>query len=297
MIQPNLSNQPLTPTRPNGGPVNGQGAGPVGGERPHPAARPPQVIAVCNQKGGVAKTTTTLSLGACLAEQGQSVLLIDLDPQGHLGLSLGLKPEAQRRTIADALLGSASLVSVSQETGVANLDLVPANAQLSPVDKVLYNQARYEFLLQRRLAMLPPGLYDHVLIDCAPSFGTLMLNALTAANLLLVPLQCEYFAAKSLRQVLALVKLVRQKTNPGLSYRLLVTMFDRQSRLNQLLLAQLQRDLGHRLLLTLIELDPKLKECPAFGRPITQYAPDSPAAKQYRATAKALLAYWQPLAV
>jgi len=261
------------------------------------AAQPDQVsstpftVAVCNQKGGVAKTTTCLSLGACLAEQGFCVLLIDLDPQAHLSLSLGFDPERLHRTGSDALLATSSLISVSRESAVPGLDIVPANQQLALVDKILYSRKEYEFLLKRHLESINQDLYDYVLIDCAPAFSTLTLNALTAADLLLIPVQCEYYAAKSLRSVLELTKVIRQKTNAHLNYQLLITMYDRRNRVSRLIREQIQGALGHVLFETIIEVDTKLKECPAYTQPITRYAPHTRGAEQYRALAKELSYY------
>jgi chromosome partitioning protein len=246
-------------------------------------------IAISNQKGGVAKTTTCLSLGASLAEMGQSVLLVDLDPQASLTLSMGLKPEELRRTVGDALLGNTSLVSISRESSLFDLDIVPANQELVVLDKILYGRQGYEFHLKNGLNAMGRGLYDIVLVDCPPSFGTLTLNALTAADLLIIPVQCEYYAAHSLRQIVELVKLVREKTNPRLIYRVLVTMYDRRNRICQIILEQMQRGLSKSLFKTIIEVDTKLRESPAFGQPITLYAPTTRGAQQYRALAEELM--------
>jgi chromosome partitioning protein len=135
------------------------------------------IIAINNHKGGVAKTTTCLSLGACLAELGHTVLLVDLDPQAHLTVSLGLQSDKLHRTVTDALLANSSLVSVSRESSVFGLDIVPANRELALVDKILYRQKRYEYLLKQRLATMNGNYYDFVLLDCAPAFGALTLNA------------------------------------------------------------------------------------------------------------------------
>ncbi len=247
-------------------------------------------IAISNQKGGVAKTTTCLSLGGCLAEMGQSVLLVDLDPHANLTLSFGLKPQELRRTVGDALLGNTSLVAVSRESGIFNLDIIPANQELAVVDQILSGRSGCEFQLKKKLeAMGKKGLYEVVLIDCAPSFGTLTLNALTAANLLVVPVQCEYYAAHSLRQVMGMVKLVREKMNPNLTHRLLVTMYDRRNKISRVILDQMRRELSDILFSTIIEVDARLKESPAFAKPITLYAPNTRGAQQYRALAKELM--------
>jgi chromosome partitioning protein len=247
------------------------------------------IIAISNQKGGVAKTTTCQSLGACLAEQGQGVLLVDLDPQAHLTMSMGLDPDNVRRSIADALLGNTSFLSVSRETAILGLDIVPANQELALIDKIFYGRDRYEYYLKRRLATINHELYDFILIDCAPSFGTITLNALTAADSLLIPIQCEYFAAKALHRIVGLAKLVKEKTNPGLDYQLLVTMYDRRNRICRIIMERMQRQLSHLLYETIIEVDTKLRESPACGQAITQYAPDTRGAQQYRALAMELM--------
>ena len=246
-------------------------------------------IAVSNQKGGVAKTTTTLSLGACLAEMGKSVLVVDLDPQAHLTLSMGFKPQKLRRTISDVLLANASLVSASRETNVFGLDLVPASQELALIDKLLYGYKGYEYRLQKRIAAVDSNLYDVVLLDCPPYFGTLTLNALTAANLLIIPAQCEFYAAQSLRQILELARLVQNKTNPDLVYQILVTMFDRRNRISRVVLDEMKQEMNGVLFETIIEIDTKLRESPVFGKPVTQYAPNTRGAQQYRSLAQELV--------
>jgi len=246
-------------------------------------------IAVSNQKGGVAKTTTCLSLGACLAEMRQSVLLIDLDPQAHLTISLGLRPENLRRAVDEALLGNASLVSVSRESPVFGLDIVPANRMLIVLDKILYGRPDYQFLLKKGLDAMGEDFYDFVLIDCPPSLGTLTLNGLTAADLLIIPVQCDYYAAYSLRHFVRMIQKVREKTNPWLTYRVLVTMYDRRNKICQLILDRMRRGLDSILFETIIEVDTKLRESPAFGQPITLYAPRTRGTQQYRALAKELM--------
>jgi len=246
-------------------------------------------IAVSNQKGGVAKTTTCLSLGACLAEMKRNVLLIDLDPQAHLTVSLGLSPDKLRRAVDKALLGNTSLVSVSRESSIFGLDIIPANRMLIVLDKILYGRPDYQFHLKKGLEIMGEGFYDFVLIDCPPSFGTLTLNGLTAADLLLIPVQCDYYSAYSLRHFVRMVRQVREKTNPWLTYRVLVTMYDRRNKICQVVLQQMRQGLNSVLLNTIIEVDTKLRESPAFGQPITQYAPQTRGAEQYRALAKELI--------
>jgi chromosome partitioning protein len=248
-----------------------------------------RVIAVANQKGGVAKTTTCLSLGACLAELGKMVLLIDLDPQANLTLSLGIEPQTLRRTISDALLHNTTLVSVSRETQVMGLDIIPANMGLAAIDKVLYGCQGYEAYLSEGLEELDPELYDYVVIDCAPSFGPLMLNALTVADLMIIPTQAEYYAARTLQHVFELIRLVRAKTNPDLAYRILVTLYDRRNKICQRVLAQMRTAFPHVLFDTVIEIDTKLRESPVVGKPITLYKRNTRGARQYCALAQELV--------
>jgi chromosome partitioning protein len=228
-------------------------------------------------------------LGACLAELGQLVLLVDLDPQTNLTLSMGLTPAKLRHTVSEALLGNTSLVSVSREGASFGLDIVPASQDLVVLDKVLQGRPNCEYRLERALETMDDDLYDIVLIDCPPSFGLLTLNALTAADLLIIPTQCEYYAAHALRRTIELAELVRKKTNPRLVYRVLVTMYDRRNRICQVIHDRMQRGLGRFLLKTVIEVDTKLRESPVFGEPITRYAPQTRGAQQYRALAKELM--------
>jgi len=246
-------------------------------------------VAISNQKGGVAKTTTCLSLGACLAELQKSVLLIDLDPQANLTLSVGLKPKELRRTVGDVILGNATLVSVSRESATAGMDIAPANQGLTVLDKVLYGRPGFQFRLRDELATLAQGLYDYVLIDCPPSLGTLTLNALAAADLLIIPIQCEYYAARALRHYIELIQQIREKTNPNLRYQVLVTMYDRRNKISRVILEQVQKNLSDVLFSTIIEVDTKLRESPVFGQAVTQYAPKTRASEQYRALARELL--------
>jgi chromosome partitioning protein len=252
-----------------------------------------KIIAISNQKGGVAKTTTCLSLGASLSEMGHLVLLVDLDPQAHLTLSMGLRPKELRRTVGDALLRNNSLVSVSHESSLHGLDIVPANQGLIVLEKVLYGHQGFQFRLKNGLDAMGNGFYDFVIIDCPPSVGTLTLNALTAADVLIIPMPCEYFAAHTLLSYVRLVHHTREKTNPALTYRVLVTMYDRRNRICRVTLEQMQRKLNEVIFETIIEVDTKLRESPAMGQPITSYAPKTRGAEQYRALAKELLNHGQ----
>ena len=257
----------------------------------------PFKIAVGSQKGGVSKTTTTLSLGACLAESsGQAarrVLLIDLDPQANLTAALGVNPGGLRRMIGDALLEQSSLLAVSRESAVPHLDLVPANQGLLVLDKVLFGRPGFEYRLRQQLGSPIEEQYDVVIFDCPPAFGTLTMNALTAADLLLIPVPCDYFSARSLQQFLELVNLVQRNTNPALRYRILITMFDKRNRISHIIHEQIRRKYGSTVLKTIISVDTKLRESPVIGQPITQYAPHSRSAHEYHALATELMEHEQ----
>ncbi len=252
----------------------------------------PFTIAIGSQKGGVSKTTTTLSLGACLAKSngapGRNVILIDLDPQANLTMALGVNPSSVRRMVGDVLLDQSSILAVSRESAIPNLDLVPANQGLLVLDKILFGRPEFEYRLKRQLNSLGPQ-YDVALIDCPPAFGTLTMNALTAADLLIVPVPCDYFSARSLQQFLELVALVRRNTNPRLRYRILITMFDKRNRISHIIHDQLRRKFGAAIFNTVISIDVKLRESPVVGQPITQYAPDSRSAGEYHALAMELM--------
>lgn len=248
------------------------------------------VVAVANTKGGVAKTTTCLSLGGALAEQGYLVLLVDLDPQAHLTSSLGIRPDRLRRTVSDVLLGQASLAGISHETRVFGLDLAPANHELLIINKLLYKHPGYERRLDTDIEGMPRKLYDVILMDCPPTFGTVTINALTAADLLIIPLQCEHYAVQSLKRMLDMVRVTRRKTNPRLSYRLLVTMYDMRNRIHPTILKYLRDRFSAALFDSKVQVDTKLRESPAFAKPVTEYAPNTRAARQYRALAQELIA-------
>jgi chromosome partitioning protein len=247
------------------------------------------IIAIGNQKGGVAKTTTCVSLGAAFVERGQDVLALDLDPQGNLSLALGVDTRNLRRGVADVLLGNNSAVSVSRETSVPGLDIIPSNPDMQLVEKFLTVRQNFEYSLRQALALT--GRYDLVLFDCPPSVGALPFTALTAADLLIIPTQCEYFSTHGLGEVMDLIGRVRARTNPQLRYRILVTMYDRRNRVHRTILDQLRQAFGLAMLETVIETDTKLRESPVFGQPITRYAPKSRAALQYRALAEELSVY------
>jgi chromosome partitioning protein len=251
----------------------------------------PYVIAICHQKGGVAKTTTTLSLGACLVEKGIETLIIDLDPQANLTASIGINPADASYSIAEALMGEVDLAAVSLETSIPGLDIIPSNASMLTIGKDLFQVADYEYRLRQILSGPAAANYEFVLLDCPPSLGPLTFNALTAADLLIVPTQCEYFSIQALMDIFELVKVVRNRTNPGLVYRVLVTMFDGRGNFHTRMLAQLRSYFNEGLLQTIIGFDTKIREAQVAGQPVTIHAPQSRGAQNYRQLAEELLVY------
>lgn len=248
------------------------------------------IIAVSNEKGGVAKTTTTMSLGAALAENGKRVLLIDLDTQGNLTLAAGLEPKDLGKTSRDVLLDGEPLNAAISKTRTQELDIVPANNRMDQAESLLPVRLNYANLLREAIQRAVLS-YDYVLLDCPPMLGAITMNALTAANLLIIPTQAEYFSAYALRDMMALVRRVRSETNPALAYRILITLLDQRNRTHRTIREQLQQTFGAGLFDTVIEVDTKLRESPIAGTPITQFKPGSRGSLQYRALAQELIQY------
>ncbi len=251
------------------------------------------IISISNEKGGVAKTTTTLSLGAALAETGQKVLLIDLDPQANLTIALGLEPGKIERTSANILLDAAPLLDSRLGTNYPDLDLIPANDSLVRAEQTMPMYLNFATRLQNAIGTAHPLPYQFILIDCPPSLGVITLNAITAANLLIIPTQAEYFSVYALRTMMATIRQVRSDSNPNLAYRILVTLLDQRNRTHRDIREQLGRTFGVGLFKTVIEIDTKLRESPILGLPITHYKPASRGAQQYRSLAEELIAYVQ----
>jgi len=248
------------------------------------------IIAISNEKGGVAKTTSTLSLGSALAELNYRVLLVDLDPQANLSLALGLETGESAVTSANILIENALLQTAIHKTDVANLELVPSSFRIETAEQFLPMRTHYLNTLHDALEAdtLP---YDYILLDCPPALGAITLNALAASNLLIIPTQAEYFSAYALRNMMGTIRRIRQEVNPNLAYRILVTLLDRRNRTHRNIFEQLQATFGQGVFTTVIEVDTKLRESPIAGVPITHYKPGSRGSQQYRVLAQELVEY------
>ena len=250
-----------------------------------------KIIAVSNEKGGVAKTTTTISLGGALVDLGYKVLLIDLDAQANLTLALGLEPGESEITSSNIMLDNAPLLNARRKTVVQNLDLIPSSSRIETSEQFLPVRTNYTTILQRAIANATDLPYDYILFDCPPALGAITQNALTAANLLLIPTQAEYFSAYALRNMMTLVRRIREEDNPNLAYRILVTMLDNRNRTHRNIHDQLRSTFGEGVFNTVIEIDTKLRESSIAGLPISQYKPGSRGTTQYHVLAQELVEY------
>jgi len=249
-----------------------------------------RVIAIVNQKGGVGKSTTAVSLGAALAEADRRVLVIDLDPQGNASTGLGIRHVAREVSTYEIVLAQARIQDGIVPTAVENLDAVPSTIDLAGAEIELVSQFSRESRLARAIEPIR-GLYDFVLMDCPPSLGLLTVNALTAADEVLVPIQCEYYALEGLGQLLRNVRLVQQNVNSHLRLTgIVLTMFDSRTRLSEQVVEEVRKYFGSRVYDTVIPRTVRLSEAPGYGKPITVYDPASKGAKCYRALAQEVVA-------
>jgi chromosome partitioning protein len=252
---------------------------------------PARVIALCNQKGGVGKTTSTINLGAALCEYGRKVLLVDFDPQGALSVGLGVQPHQLDRTLYNVLMESSVTVDdVLLKTNVSGMDLVPSNIDLSAAEVQLVNEVAREQTLGRVLAPALPD-YDFVLIDCQPSLGLLTVNALTAADAVMIPLECEFFSLRGVALLIDTIEKVRERLNPRLELEgILATMYDARTVHGREVFSRVVEAFGDVVFDTVISRTVRFPETTVAGEPITSWAPNSTGAHQYRALAKEVLA-------
>jgi chromosome partitioning protein len=252
---------------------------------------PARVIALCNQKGGVGKTTSTINLGAALAEAGRRVLLIDFDPQGALSVGLGVNPHELDLTVYNLLMQrDVSIDEVLLKTGVPGLDLLPGNIDLSAAEVQLVSEVAREQTLARVLAPVL-GEYDIVLIDCQPSLGLLTVNALAASDGVIIPLECEYFALRGVALLMDTIYRVQERINPRLEVEgILATMYDARTLHGREVLARVVDAFGDKVFRTVIARTIRFPETTVAGEPITTYASSSTGAAAYRQLAREVLA-------
>ena len=276
--------------------------GPTGRPLPHLPEPAPvtahggaRVISMCNQKGGVGKTTTTINLGAALAEYGRKVLLVDFDPQGSLSVGLGLNPHQMDLTIYNLLMErDVSVEDVVVPSGVPGMDLLPSNIDLSAAEVQLVHEVAREQTLQRVLAPAKDA-YDVILIDCQPSLGLLTVNALTASDGVIVPLECEYFALRGVALLKTTLDKVRERLNPSLEIDgVLGTMFDGRTLHGREVMDRLVEAWGDKVFHTVIRRTVKFSDSTVAGEPITSYASASAGAEAYRQLAREVLQRCQP---
>jgi chromosome partitioning protein len=249
-----------------------------------------RTICIANQKGGVGKTTTAVNLAASLAKNGKSVLLIDLDPQGNASSGLGIKRhEFTEKNIYHVLIGQKSIPEVVTKTAVSNLDLVVANSDLIGAEIELVDAERREYRLKEALSLIAEQ-YEIVIIDCPPSLGLLTVNALTAANTFLVPLQCEYYALEGLSQLLNTAGLIKKRLNPELRIEgIVLTMFDARNNLSHQVVSEIQTHFGDKVFGSIIPRNVRLSEAPSHGKPILDYDEKSLGARRYKDLAEELV--------
>ncbi len=245
-----------------------------GRSEPYPGrAAALRVLVVANQKGGVGKTTTAINLGTALAAVGEKVLLIDSDPQGNASTGLGVGRALRKTTLYDVLMGETSITEAVVKTAVPGLDLTPSDPDLSGVELELGQQARRSFKLRDALEPLRDGRsYTYVLIDCPPSLNLLTVNAMAAADAVLVPLQCEFFALEGLSQLMRTIDLVRGSLNPSLEIQgVVLTMYDRRNSLSEQVARDVRSHFGETVYDTVIPRNVRVSEAPSFGKPVLVY--------------------------
>ena len=252
---------------------------------------PARVISLCNQKGGVGKTTTTINLGAALAETGRRVLVVDFDPQGALSVGLGVNPHELDKTVYTLLMErGAQVADVVRSTSVPGLDVVPANIDLSAAEVQLVGEVARESVLARALRPAESE-YDVILIDCQPSLGLLTVNALTAAHGVLIPLETEYFALRGVALLIDTIEKVRDRLNPAITLDgILATMYDPRTLHSREVLERVVDAFGDDVLDTYIRRTVKFPDASVAGQPITSFAPEHAAAESYRRLARELVA-------
>lgn len=248
-----------------------------------------RVIVVANQKGGVGKTTTAINLSACLAETGKKVLAIDMDPQGNMTSGLGVEKDSVKNTAYELILGETDIESCFQNSVVDGLTVVASNINLAAAEIELIGEPEKEFILQKALEKVRDD-YDFVIIDCPPSLNILTINSMCAANTVLVPIQCEYYALEGLSQLIHTIELVQERLNPDLEIEGVVfTMYDARTNLSLQVVENVKNNLQQTIYKTIIPRNVRLAEAPSYGMPIILYDTKSVGAESYRLLAEEVI--------
>ncbi len=248
-----------------------------------------KIIAIANQKGGVGKTTTSVNLSACLGKMGKKTLIVDIDPQGNTTSGLGIDPKTLSLSIYDCLINETDIKDVILKTEYQGLFIVPSNINLAGAELELALKEKREFLLKECLSKVK-DFFDFILIDCPPSLGLITLNSFTAADSILVPIQCEYYALEGLSQLTNTIKLVKKSLNPTLSIEgNLMTMFDARTNLSIQVVDEVKKFFKDKVFKTIIPRNVRLSEAPSFGQPIIEYDKHSKGAECYLALAEEVI--------
>lgn len=248
-----------------------------------------RIIAIANQKGGVGKSTTAINLAACLAEKEQKVLIVDIDPQGNATSGLGVSKDDVENTIYQVMLGTISADDAIQKDVFDNLDVLPSNVNLAGAEVELIDVENREYILKNILYDIKDR-YDYIVLDCPPSLSMLTVNAMTAADTVLVPIQCEYYALEGLTQLIHTINLVKRKLNPELELEGVVfTMYDARTNLSLQVVENVKENLGQNIYKTIIPRNVRLAEAPSHGLPINIYDSKSAGAESYRLLAEEVM--------
>lgn len=240
-----------------------------------------RIIAIANQKGGVGKTTTAINLSSCLAERKKKVLSVDMDPQGNMTSGLGVDKNSVESTIYDLIIGETEIDKVINKEIIPNLDIIPTSIDLSGAEIELLDEENKEFILREALYKVKDN-YDYIIIDCPPSLSILTINAMTAADSVVVPIQCEYYALEGLSQLIHTVELVKDRLNDGLKIEGVVfTMYDARTNLSLQVVENVKDNLEQNIYKTIIPRNIRLAEAPSYGMPINHYDPKSAGAESY----------------
>lgn len=249
-----------------------------------------RIIAIANQKGGVGKTSTAINLSACLAEKGKKVLTIDIDPQGNTSSGLGINKNDLTSTIYELMIGACTLEECIIPDVFENLSLLPSNVNLAGAEIELIGVEEKEFILKKEVSKIKDN-YDFIIIDCPPSLNTLTVNAMTTANTVLVPIQCEYYALEGLSQLIHTINLVKERLNTELEIEGIVfTMYDARTNLSLQVVENVKSNLNHNIYKSIIPRNVRLAEAPSHGLPINIYDPKSSGAEGYRDLADEVIA-------